>query len=242
MYISSLPIAGSLLGLFYLFHAASLAKADCPSYLEPGVKESEPSLGSMDTCDYHSPDDNPFFSRVDLVEDMANPVVTYRYCYYPCLDEIKVSQWSTRWTYETEKVCRSTYFTKRIKDGENTRVFEDTAYDSNPNVMNSEREPHAAIAFSDEGTVCFHHLERDKNESCTNCCGITCLGLSKEDETHVLYYQNAKGNCWFVEMTFSKNGSDSNGNGKSDREKISTQRTAYLAFLLSATILINFWS
>ncbi len=199
--------------IFCLVHGTALVSADCPSYLESGIKESEPSLGSMDTCDYHSPDEEPFFSRVDLVEEMADPTVTYRYCYYPCLDEIVVNRWSSEWTYETEKVCGETYFTKRIKDGENTRVFEDTAYDADPNIINSVREPHAAIAYSDEGTVCFHHLFRDEQMACTNCCDVTCLGLSNPNEVHELYYRNAEGNRWFVEMQFRNKSGGGNGGG-----------------------------
>jgi len=188
------------------------AAAACPSYLESGVKDSEPSLGSMDTCEYHSPNENPFFSREDLVEDMANPTITYRYCYYPCLDEIVRSKWSSDWTYQSEKVCGK-YFEKRIKDGENTRVFEDTMYDADPNIIGNDREPHAAIAYSDEGTVCFNHLYRDESISCTNCCKVTCFGLSNPNETHELYYRNVEGNRWFMEMKFSSASSGGSGGG-----------------------------
>ena len=230
--VPSFSIGG--FSVFYFLHASGLAKADCPSYLESGVKESEPSLGSMDTCDYHSPDENPFFSRVELVEDMADPYVTYRYCYYPCLDEIIQSKWSSKWTYKTEKVCGSKYFTKRIKDGENARVFEDTAYDADPNIINSVRKPHAAIAYSDEGTICFHHLARSENQSCTNCCGVTCFGLGNPDEVHELYYRNAKGNRWFVEMKFGKKASDDFNSGT----KPLNQYTISMALLIGAAILL----
>merc|ERR1739846_116387 len=103
---------------------------------------------------------------------MANPTITYRYCYYPCMGMV-----GGTWTYESKKICGKS-FEKRIKDGENTRVFEDTAYNPNPNCINCEREPHAAIAYSDEGTVCFHHQFRDETMGCTNCCKVSCYGLS----------------------------------------------------------------
>uniref|UniRef100_A0A7S4M934 Uncharacterized protein n=1 Tax=Odontella aurita TaxID=265563 RepID=A0A7S4M934_9STRA len=50
--------------------------ATCPSFLESGAKHSEPSLGSTDTCDLNSPDDEPFFSRVETSEEMADPNVS----------------------------------------------------------------------------------------------------------------------------------------------------------------------
>lgn len=110
------------------------------------------------------------------------------------------------------------YFTKKLKDGENFRIFEDTAYDPNPKIIGNKREPHAALAYSDEGTVCLNHLYRDELMGCTNCCEATCLSLNNPDEIHTVYYRYNDGNRWFVEMQFSKTGSGGSSNEGSSNE------------------------
>jgi len=108
-------------------------------------------------------------------------------------------------------VCGPT-FSKRILDGENVRVFEDTYHQDDPNVINNERESHAAIDYSDRGTVCFHHLSYDGG--CLNCCDVTCLGIGDPSTTHTLTYRDGDGDRWFMEMRFSKAGTGTKSAGK----------------------------
>lgn len=242
MKIFLVPLSILLLQLTSLsFQRSTTASADTTDItIHPAVEiTSHSSIGSLDVCDYKEPEE--WFSRINNEPSMANPVMTFRYCSY-----------TRNWKSSNKGACQTCYasycydnyymsvtfpendtltcgktFTRKIKDGEVFRAFYDEMRPSN-----DPKPYNAAVGWSDEGTVCFYHMQGESSlgarQKCTSSsypseqCEVSCFGISDDsEEKHVLSlasYDNGKEPWWVVEISFGKEGSSggkfSSGNRK----------------------------
>ncbi len=217
-------VAGRFLSAIIFVSGISCVRST--TYTHPSVdlsSENDPSLGSLEICDSKETDE--WFSRISFDEDMSNPVMSYRYCYYEmtrtksgkcqrCYASYCYDNRYETLSFADELTCGEKVFTKKVGDGEIFRAFYDDYGNGTPD--------HAAVGFSDAGTVCFYHYQwnyvqgtaqRCGSGSGSGSCEITCFGISDdEDEKHYVAlkdYDRGKQPFWVVEVSFSKKGSSS---------------------------------